>query len=274
MAISVADYIFQRVSDVGVKDVFLVSGGWIMYLSDAVKKNEKLDYVVNYHEQASAIAAEAYARVNEKLGVCLVTAGPGSTNALTGVAGAYVDSIPMLVVSGQVRTGIMADPSYQRQVGPQEIYIDPMAKPVTKHFVTLMKAEDTRYEIEKCLHLAMSGRPGPTWINVPLDIQPMMIEPETLRGYTPEADDKPQIPAADLDKIAGLLAKAKRPVVIGGNGVVLSGARKEEILKAIPAGRLATPDEVAQAVTFIAGDSAAYISGAVIPVDGGLGMGH
>lgn len=226
MPISVADYIFQRVSELGVRDVFLVSGGWIMHLSDAVHKNPDLGYVVNYHEQACSIAAEAYARVNEKLGVCLVTAGPGSTNALTGVAGAYVDSIPMLVVSGQVRTQIMADPNYQRQVGPQEIYIDPMAKSVTKHFVTLMDAADTRYEIEKCLHLAMSGRPGPTWINVPLDIQPMMIEPSELRGYTPEEDETPKLEKSEIEHVAHMLMKAKRPVIIGGNGVVLAGARK------------------------------------------------
>lgn len=227
MSIRVADYVFQKVAEQGVKDVFLVSGGWIMYLSDAVHKNPDLNFIVNYHEQACSIAAEAYARINEKLGVCLVTAGPGSTNALTGVAGAYVDSIPMLVISGHVRTAIMADHSYQRQVGPQELNHEPMAKPVCKYTVTVMKAEDIRYEIEKCLHLAMSGRPGPTWLNLPLDIQNAMIEPEELRGYTPDTDDVPTLRDAELDRIAAMIAKAQRPVIMGGNGIVLAGARQE-----------------------------------------------
>ncbi len=227
MPVSVADYVFQKVAEQGVKDVFLVSGGWIMYLSDAVHKNPDLNFIVNYHEQACAIAAEAYARINEKLGVCLVTAGPGSTNALTGVAGAYVDSIPMLVISGHVRTGIMADHSYQRQVGPQELNHEPMAKPVCKYTTTVMKAEDVRYETEKCIHIAMSGRPGPTWLNIPLDIQNAMIEPETQRGYTPEANEIPTVSDSELDRIAALIAKAERPVIMGGNGIVLAGARKE-----------------------------------------------
>lgn len=227
MKTTVSDYIFQKVAGVGVKDVFLVSGGWIMYLSDALYRNEHLNYVVNYHEQACAIAAEAYARVNEKLGVCLVTAGPGSTNALTGVAGAYVDSIPMFVISGQVRTGIMADHNYQRQVGPQELNVDPMAKPVCKYNVTVMKAEDIRYEVEKCLHLAMSGRPGPVWLNVPLDIQNVEIDPSALRGYEPETKPIPTLTDATVDRIAGMIRKAERPVIMAGNGVVLAGAREE-----------------------------------------------
>ncbi|HQS47104.1 MAG: hypothetical protein B7Y12_05205 [Rhizobiales bacterium 24-66-13] len=227
MPITVSDYIFQRVAEQGVRDVFFVSGGWIMYLSDALKRNPDLNYIVNYHEQSCAIAAEAYARVNEKLGVCLVTAGPGSTNALTGVAGAYVDSIPMLVISGQVRTQIMADYTYQRQVGPQEINIQPMAEPVTKYIVTVMDAKDIRYEVEKCLHLAMSGRPGPVWLNVPLDIQNALIEPTEIRGYTPDEESIPALPLSEIERVAAMIAKAKRPVLIGGNGIVLAGARAE-----------------------------------------------
>lgn len=227
MPISVADYVFEKVAEQGVKDIFLVSGGWIMHLSDAVHRNKNLNFIVNYHEQACAIAAEAYARINEKLGVCLVTAGPGGTNALTGVAGAYVDSIPMMVVSGHVRTGIMADYAYQRQVGPQELNIEPMARPITKYAVTVMRAEDVRYEVEKCLFLAMSGRPGPTWLNLPLDIQSTMIEPSQLRGYSPENSDIPRVSEVDLERVAAMIAKAQRPVIMGGNGIVLAGARRE-----------------------------------------------
>lgn len=223
--ISVSDYIFQKIAALGVRDVFMVSGGGIMYLCDALGRSEALDYWCNYHEQACAIAAESYARVREGLGVCLVTTGPGGTNALTGVAGAYVDSIPMLVISGQVRTQIIADYSFQRQVGPQEINIIPMAAPVTKYAVTVMEASRVRYEIEKCLYLALHGRPGPTWINLPLDIQSAMIDPDQLEGFVPENDGRPVLAKADVARIAAMLVKAKRPVLIGGNGVVLAGAR-------------------------------------------------
>lgn len=227
MPIGVSDYVFEKIADLGVRDVFLVSGGWIMYLSDAVQRNQRLNGIVNYHEQACAIAAESYARVTENLGVCLVTAGPGSTNALTGVAGAFVDSIPMMVVSGQVRTAIMADYRNQRQVGPQEINIQPMAEPVVKYVTTLMNAADIRYEVEKCLHVALEGRPGPVWLNIPLDLQNVMVEPEKLRGYTPQAHSYPTLADATVDRVASMLAAAKRPVVIGGNGIVLAGARRE-----------------------------------------------
>lgn len=225
MAISVSDYVFQRVAEEGVKDVFMVSGGGIMYLCDALGRSKDLRYWCNYHEQACAIAAEGYARVTENLGVCLVTTGPGSTNALSGVAGAFVDSIPVLVISGQVRTGILADYSYQRQVGPQEINITPMATPVTKHCVTVMRPEDLRYELEKCLYLARAGRPGPVWLNLPLDIQSAMIEPDQQRSYVPEEKATPDLDQALVDRIAQLLLASKRPVVIGGNGIVLGHAR-------------------------------------------------
>lgn len=225
MAISVADYVFQRVAEAGVEDVFMVSGGGIMYLCDALGRASRLRYWCNYHEQACAIAAESYARVTEGLGVCLVTTGPGSTNALSGIAGAWVDSIPVLVISGQVRTGVMADYSRQRQVGPQEINIVPMAAPVTKHAVTVMKAEDIRYELEKCLYLARTGRPGPVWLNLPLDIQSAMIDADTLRGYEPDNAPKPKLARDTVSRIADLFAAAKRPVVLYGNGVVLGGAR-------------------------------------------------
>lgn len=226
MAISVSDYIFQRIAQEGVRDVFMVSGGGIMYLCDALGRSKDLRYWCNYHEQACAIAAEGYARVTEGLGVCLVTTGPGSTNALTGVAGAWVDSIPLLVISGQVRTGIMADYSYQRQVGPQEINIVPMAAPVTKHAVTVMRPDDVRFELEKCLYLARAGRPGPVWLNLPLDIQSAMIEPDQLRSFKPEASDKPVLDDTLIEKIAEQLKSSKRPVLIAGNGIVLGGARK------------------------------------------------
>ena len=226
MEISVSDYVFQRVAQEGVRDVFMVSGGGIMYLCDALGRSKDLKYWCNYHEQACAISAEGYARVTEGLGVCLVTTGPGSTNAVTGVAGAWVDSIPLLVISGQVRTGIMADYSYQRQVGPQEINIIPMVEPVTKYAVTVMKPEDLVYELDKCLYLARSGRPGPVWLNLPLDIQSAKINVEQQRRYIPEVAATPAIDQAALAEIVEKLKSAKRPVLIGGNGIILGRARQ------------------------------------------------
>lgn len=227
MTISVSDYIFEQVAKAGVHDVFMVSGGGIMYLCDALGRSPDLRSWCNYHEQACAIAAESYAHVSGGLGVCLVTTGPGSTNALTGVAGAWLDSIPMLVISGQVRTGLIGDYSYQRQVGPQEVNITPMAAPVTKHVVTVMDCRDIRYELEKCLYLATSGRPGPVWLNVPLDVQSATIDPATLRSFTPPSESVQPLCEADLDRVVAMLSAAQRPVLIGGNGVVLSGSRKE-----------------------------------------------
>lgn len=227
MEISVSDYVFQRVAEQGVRDVFMVSGGGIMYLCDALGRSKDLNYWCNYHEQACAIAAEGYARVTEGLGVCLVTTGPGSTNAITGVAGAWVDSIPLLVISGQVRTGIMADYSYQRQVGPQEINIIPMVEPVTKHAVTVMKPEDVRYELEKCLYLARAGRPGPVWLNLPLDIQSAKIDPDQQKSFIPQSSSNPILDIPLIQDIAQKLKNARRPVLIGGNGIVLGQARKD-----------------------------------------------
>ncbi len=225
MAISVADYVFQQVAEQGVKDVFMVSGGGIMYLCDALGRSPTLRYWCNYHEQACAIAADGYARVTEGLGVCLVTTGPGSTNALSGVAGAWVDSIPVLVISGQVRTAIMADYERQRQVGPQEINITPMAAPVTKYAVTVTRAQDVRYELEKCLYLTRAGRPGPVWLNLPLDIQAAMIEPDTQRAYMPPEKATPALDQTALEQITKWFVASRRPVIVYGNGVVLSGAR-------------------------------------------------
>lgn len=224
MKITVSDYIFQRVAQAGVKDVFMVSGGGIMYLCDALGRSPDLSYWCNYHEQGCAFAADAYARITGGLGVCLVTTGPGGTNALTGIAGAYVDSIPVLTICGQVRTHICAEHESQRQVGPQEINIVPMAAPVTKYSVTLTDAQEVRYELEKCIHFALSGRPGPALLCVPLDIQRTMIDPETLNGYV--SQEVTTISADHLNFLEEKLRAAKRPVIIAGHGIALSGARK------------------------------------------------
>lgn len=226
MKISVSDYIFERIYKEKVRDVFMVSGGGIMHLTDALYRNSKLRYWCNYHEQASAIAAEGYARINKTIGVCLVTTGPGSTNTITGVAGAWVDSIPMLVLSGQVRTQIIADYSYQRQVGPQEIDIISSIKPFTKYSKTLMRPSDIVYELEKAIYLANSGRPGPVWLNIPLDVQSAIIDLDKCKNFLPPslliAKSMPKI----FLKAFNLIKESSRPVLILGNGVRLSNSEK------------------------------------------------
>jgi acetolactate synthase-1/2/3 large subunit len=161
------------------------------------------------------------------ISACLVTTGPGSTNAITGVAAAWVDSIPMIIISGQVKREIIADYSKSRQLGPQEINIIDIVKPITKYAVTIMKPEDIRYQLEKAIYLATSGRPGPVWINIPLDVQSSTINDNDLIGFDYIKDTKlPDVLKKDVEKALKMLKNSRRPLIIGGNGVRLSGAQK------------------------------------------------
>src|SRR3972149_11665382 len=169
--IKLSDFVIDFLVKNKINDVFLVSGGGMMHLLDSVGKNKKISYISNHHEQASATAAESYARFTGHIGACIVTTGPGGTNTLTGVAGAWVDSIPMIVISGQVKREVIADYKKIRQMGPQELNIVEIAKPITKYAITLMDPQNVKYELEKCFYLAKSERPGPVWLNIPLDIQ-------------------------------------------------------------------------------------------------------
>lgn len=225
----VADYIAQFIAEHEhtARTVFMVSGGGNMHLIDALGRNGKLSYVCNHHEQACAIAAEGYARVSNRIGIAFVTTGPGGTNAITGVMGAWVDSIPMMVLSGQVKlqTSIASQPALKlRQLGDQEINIVDIVRPITKYAVMVTDRSTVRYHLEKAVYEARQGRPGPVWIDVPLDIQGADIDPEVLEGFTP-----PPAPARDLRiaEVVTALEKAKRPVVIAGNGIALSGAIRE-----------------------------------------------
>ena len=214
----------------GIETLFLVSGGGIMHLLDAVKTHGEMTYVCNHHEQAAAISAESYARVRNNIGACLVTTGPGSTNALSAIAGAWVDSIPVIVISGQVRTQLIADYSKNRQIGPQEINIIEMARPVTKYAVTLLDASSVVYELEKAYTLAVSGRPGPVWINVPLDIQSSEIHIDnTTPHYSHQNDNstKGKNIDSDIDKAMSAINASKRPIIICGNGIHLDKAENE-----------------------------------------------
>lgn len=218
-----AEYIFKYLADKGVRHVFLVTGGGAMFLNDALGKEKRLKYVCNLHEQACAIAAEGYARVTGTPGVVSVTTGPGGTNAVTGVAGAWLDSIPMLIISGQVKCEncMTFYPELTlRQLGDQELNITDVVRPITKYAAVIRKPEDIRFELEKAWHLCQSGRPGPVWLDVPLDIQAAQVDETALAGYTPEQETfLPETSEVQLNEIIARLKRAERPAIIAGIGV-------------------------------------------------------
>ncbi|MEI8233747.1 MAG: thiamine pyrophosphate-binding protein [Verrucomicrobiota bacterium] len=231
--IRLADYVFQTLVRHGIKQVFLVTGGGAMHLNDAIGRCEGLKPICCHHEQACAIAAEGYARVTDLPAIVNPTTGPGCLNALTGVFGAWTDSVPMIIISGQVKRETCMgfyEGTLLRQLGDQEIDIISIAKPITKSAVLLREPERVRYELERALYLASTGRPGPCWIDIPLDVQSALIEPESLEGFIVPADPSTQA-ASKLDgqigEIIELLLSAKRPVILGGNGLRAGRARGE-----------------------------------------------
>ena len=238
MEIKVSDYIADFWANHGIKTVFTVVGGGAMHMNDSFGHHPKLKCIYNHHEQASAIAAEAYFRVNNEMAGLCVTTGPGAINALNGVVGAYQDSIPMLVVSGQVKTTLMTRNSGLdlRTLGNQEFDITSALSKVAKYYTTITNKEDVRYCLEKAYYQAITGRPGPTWLDVPLDIQGATIDSDKLKGYDPIAEGKePKLDSSESIKkdIANLIEKlksAKRPVLYAGNGIRIANA-KTELLK-------------------------------------------
>jgi acetolactate synthase-1/2/3 large subunit len=234
MPIRVADYIFRSLADCGARHVFVVTGGGAMHLNDALGREPRLRYVCNHHEQASTMAAEGYARITGTFGVACVTSGPGGVNALNGVFGAYTDSIPMVVISGQMKRETLLRThgltGRLRQLGDQEVDIVRMAEGITKYAVCVTEPESIRYHLERAMHLAVSGRPGPVWLDIPVDVQASMVDPDKMPAYDP-AEDKlgfdQAILQAQARDVAARLRAAKRPVLIGGTGVRLSGAIPE-----------------------------------------------
>ncbi len=227
--IKLSDYVIQFIENLGVKHIFLLPGGGSMHLVDSVGKSEKLDYVCNLHEQACAIAADAYGQYTSNLGVALVTTGPGGTNTITGVAAAWLDSTPMLIISGQVKRADMVGERGVRQMGFQEINIVSIVKKITKYAVTVTEPEKIRYHLEKAVSLARNSRPGPVWVDIPLDVQAMMIDEEQLIGFEEELNE--QINQDKLNKqirqAIQLLNQSERPVILVGNGVRLANGIKE-----------------------------------------------
>ncbi len=230
--IKLSDYVFQFVSRLGVKRVFLLPGGGCMHLVDSLGSPGGLEYVCCLHEQAAVIAAEAHAQYTGNVGVALVTTGPGGTNAITGVSGAWIDSTPLLVFSGQVKSSDMIGTSGVRQRGVQEVDIVSLVKPITKYAITVMDPGSIRYHLEKAVYLASTGRPGPVWIDIPLDVQGAMIDEFKLEGFTPDILSllEPRREISSLtDQAIALLNASERPVILAGNGIRLAGALREFI---------------------------------------------
>lgn len=223
----ISDYVMKFIAELGVKHVFYISGGGAMHLNDSLGKSDALQGICMLHEQGCSIAAEAYARITESYGICLVTSGPGGTNAITGLAGAYYDSTPVIFISGQAKRADLVNDQNIRQFGIQETDIVSIAKPISKYAVQIKEPEDIRYELEKAAAIALNGKPGPVWIDIPLDIQATQVDIENLRGY--DASELKEYPCKkeDIDEVIELFNKAKRPALILGNGIRLAGGVKE-----------------------------------------------
>lgn len=228
-----SDYVIKYLEQLNVKHMFMLPGGGAMHLNDSLGKSEKIQYVVCLHEQACAIAAEAYARVTNQPGLLMVTTGPGGTNALTGVAAAYIESTPMIVISGQVKMMDQIRDQGIRQQGMQELDIVSIVKPVTKYAVMVTKPEEIRYHLDRAVYEATTGRKGPVWLDLPLDIQAMQVDEESLTGWQLETADAQDVQAADAAlehqvlKIIDELNHASRPVLLAGNGIRLAEAIPE-----------------------------------------------
>lgn len=238
MRVKISDYIASFLAEAGIKHNFTVPGGGAMHLNASFAHQKGIECVYVQHEQAGAIAAEVYARINNEIPVVCCTTGPGGTNTLTGVLGAWLDSIPMLVISGQVRYGTTARSTGLplRALGDQEFDITPVVKPMTKYAEMVYDPKSVKYHLQKALYIAQNGRPGPVWLDVPLDVQGGYIDTEDFYNFDPmEIEDEIKAPLVDdsvIDFIIEKIRTAKRPVFNTGNGIRIAGA-KEEFDKAV-----------------------------------------
>ena len=230
----VSDYIFRFLILHGVQHCFMLPGGGAMHLVDSLGKSG-MEYIAFQHEQGAACAAEAYGQHTITPGFLLVTSGPGASNAITPVAAGYLDSTPMFVISGQAKRSDLVGNKGVRQTGSQELPIIPMVTSITKYAVEVMEPLEIRYHLERAWYEATSGRPGPVWLSIPLDVQGAIVDEERLIGYTP-----PLLPDVDYrgaaEECARLLMKSKKPLMLAGNGICLAGAEQtfESLLSVVP----------------------------------------
>lgn len=224
-----SDYVWKYVEELGVRHVFMFPGGGAMHLVDSLGKNDCLEHVTLLHEQACAMAAETYSRIDYNLGVALVTTGPGGTNAITGVAAAWLESTPMLIISGQVKTEDLKDGYGVRQRGNQEIGIIDIVSSITKYAVTIKNPMEIKYHLEKAVCEAKNGRPGPVWLDIPLDVQAAEIAVDKLKMYIPEENSvfSENLLQEEVKEVVGLLEKAKKPVIIAGQGIERNNGKEK-----------------------------------------------
>jgi acetolactate synthase I/II/III large subunit len=222
------DYVANFIYGENVRHVFGIMGGASLHIIHSIEEHTGVEFLCSLHEQASAMSAEAYSRITRNLGVAVSTSGPGATNMITGISGAYYDSVPVLFITGQVSTFRFKGKTGVRQYGFQETDIVQMCAPVTKYAVTVEDPKKIRFELEKACYIARSGRPGPVLVDIPDNLQREDIVPQKLEGFTPKVTNNPNISAL-LQKCINLLEKSKRPVIILGWGVRLSGADKEAL---------------------------------------------
>lgn len=229
--IRVADYVSQTLVKHGADTVFLLSGGGMMHLMDSAGRTPGMKYICNHHEQAGAMAADAFARVKGSLAACYATSGPGGTNTITGLAGAWLDSAPVFFVSGQSKVSQTirgTNAEGLRQFGTFEIDIVPVVSSLAKYSAFVGRAADIRYHMERAIYEAMTGRPGPVWLDIPVDVQGAMIDPSELKGFVPQVENQSR-----KDQSAELLAamekfkSAKRPLILAGHGIRTSGSAEK-----------------------------------------------
>ncbi len=223
----VADYIMERLVELGVRQVFFLPGGGAMHLNDALAQNPQLESVLCLHEQACGIAAESAGKLLAGPAACLVTSGPGATNVVTATLAAWLDSTPVFFMSGQVKTADLKTGTKLRMLGVQEADIVSIVSPITKMALTLMRADDVAYEFDRLEHAALAGRHGPVWLDVPLDVQAAEIDPSALRRWEPSAPSAEPDLTTEAAQALALIAGAERPIIIAGSGIRLSDAAHE-----------------------------------------------
>lgn len=218
--IKLSDYVFQFLESKGIRHAFMLPGGGAMHLDDSIGKSG-IDYICFLHEQGAAIAAEAYAQHTNTPGLVLVTSGPGATNAITGVTAGWIDSTPMIIISGQSKRSDLVGDKGVRQIGSQEVQIVPMVTPITKYAVQVLEPTEIRYHLERAYYEATNGRPGPVWLDIPLDVQAVMLEEDSLKGYVLPGQGMENI-TEKVGQVFELLKEAQKPLILAGNGIKLA----------------------------------------------------
>lgn len=263
-----SDYVFKFMEEKGISQAFMLPGGGAMHLVDSIG-NSSMEYVCFQHEQGAAIAAEAYGQHTNKPALLLVTSGPGATNAITGVTAGWIDSTPMFVISGQSKRSDLVGDKKVRQIGSQEVQIIPMVEAITKYAVQVMEPTEIRYHLERAYYEATTGRPGPVWLSIPLDVQGCIVDVENLQGFDLEQSEFPDI-SDEISSVIELVKKSKKPLFLAGNGIKLANAINEfnQLLDILPMPVITTW----KAIDFMGENHALYVGHPGIMGDRGANL--